>query len=182
MKLVILDRDGVINEDSDAYIKTPDEWIPLPGSLEAIGKLCREGFTVVVASNQSGLARGYFDKKTLEAMHNKMQSLLSRHCGKIDRFYICPHGPNDNCLCRKPNPGLLKEISRDYRIDLIQTPVIGDSLRDLQAAEHVGALPILVLTGKGKKTYHQQTLPPNSHVYNNLSQAVDALLSRKSSR
>ncbi|QYZ66075.1 MAG: hypothetical protein OI74_12270 [Gammaproteobacteria bacterium (ex Lamellibrachia satsuma)] len=177
MKIIILDRDGVINEDSDDFIKSPDEWIPLPGSLEAIARLNHAGFRVFVATNQSGVSRGYFSIDTLNKMHNKMQTLLQKHGGHIDGIFFCPHGPDDNCDCRKPKPGLYQQISQRSRAPLHQVPIIGDSLRDLQAAIIVGANPILVRTGKGNKTLSScpdelRDIP----IYQNLSEAVDALL------
>jgi D-glycero-D-manno-heptose 1,7-bisphosphate phosphatase len=133
--LIILDRDGVINEDSDEYIKSPDEFIPIAGSLEAIAKLNRAGYTIVVATNQSGIARGYFDEPTLHAMHDKLRTLLAAEGGRIDRIYYCPHGPDNHCDCRKPKPGLLQQILKDYPVDPADAIAIGDSLRDLQAAQ-----------------------------------------------
>ena len=152
MKLVILDRDGVINEDSDDFIKSPAEWRPLPGSLEAIARLTAHGYTVVVATNQSGLARGLLDAATLDAIHRRMQGAVAAAGGRIDAIFHCPHGPEDACSCRKPQPGLLRQIAERYGVALHAIPVIGDSSRDLQAARAVGARPILVLTGKGRAT------------------------------
>lgn len=178
MKLIILDRDGVINKDSDAYIKSPQEFIPLPGSLEAIARLKQAGYTVAIATNQSGIARGYFDETTLAAMHEKLAHLLDQHGGAIDYIAYCPHAPDDNCTCRKPLPGLLKEISDHFKIDLNNVPMIGDSLRDIQAAQTVGGNPILVKTGKGKRTL--ASVKPDElkdvPVYVNLAAAVDAIL------
>ena len=150
--LVILDRDGVINRDSVEFVKTPAEWIPIPGSIEAIASLGRAGYTVTVASNQSGLGRGLFDRRALRAMHRKLRKLVSAAGGHVDRIVVCPHGPDNGCACRKPKPGLLYRLSRHYGADLADTPVIGDSLRDLEAAASVGARPILVRTGNGRKT------------------------------
>ena len=152
MGLVILDRDGVINEDSDAYIKSPAEWRPIPGSLEAISELNRAGHRVVVATNQSGIARGLYDLDTLARIHEKMHQALAAVGGHIEAVFFCPHGPDDDCECRKPRPGLFREISDRLRMPLTGIPAIGDSLRDLQAAEAVGAQPILVRTGKGRRT------------------------------
>ena len=179
MKLIILDRDGVINQDSDAYIKSADEWIPIPGSLEAIAKLNRAGYTVAVATNQSGLSRGYFDLKTLSAMHRKMEMLLSEHGGQIDGIFYCPHGPKDGCECRKPAPGMLHEIGERFQADLSNVLFIGDTISDMKAAESAGVKPLLVRTGKGEKT--EQLLDENnfSHVsvHNNLMSAVEYILS-----
>ena len=150
--LLILDRDGVINQDSASFVKSAEEWLPLPGSIAAIARLSRAGYTVAVASNQSGLARGLFDRNALRAMHRKLRRLVSDEGGRIDRIVVCPHGPDDGCRCRKPKPGLLMRLARHYGVSLVGVPVIGDSLRDLQAADAAGATPILVRTGNGKKT------------------------------
>lgn len=149
MKLVIVDRDGVLNEDSPDYIKSPAEWQPIPGSLEAVARLNHAGWRVVVASNQSGLARGLFSLDTLFAIHDKMQRLCAELGGRIDGIFYCPHGPDDKCECRKPAPGLYKDIARRLQLDLRNVPVVGDSLRDLEAAQAAGAMPILVKTGNG---------------------------------
>lgn len=151
-RYVILDRDGTINVDSDTFIKSPEEWLPLPGSLEAIALLNRHGYKVVVISNQSGVARGLFDLVTLEAMHDKMRQMATAAGGKIEAIYFCPHGPDDDCSCRKPKPGLFEAFARDKQIDLKDVYSIGDSLRDIEASLAVGARPILVKTGKGQKT------------------------------
>lgn len=175
MKLVILDRDGVINYDSDQYIKSPDEWKPIPGSLDAIARLNQWGYRVVVATNQSGVGRGLFDMDTLNAIHEKMVRLVTQAGGKIDAIFFCPHTNHDDCGCRKPKPGMLEEIAQRYNADLTDVPVIGDSLRDLQAAVAIGAAPILVLTGKGKKTKDDPQLPAITPVFENLAAAVDHL-------
>ena len=175
MQLVILDRDGVINEDSDAYIKAPEEWVPVPGSIEAIARLTAAGVEVAVATNQSGLARGLFDQAALDAIHRKMVAAISAAGGRLAGIYYCPHGPDDACECRKPRAGLLERIGRDLGIDLRGVPVVGDSERDLVAARAVGARPILVLTGKGQATATR--LGPNNEVYADLAAATDALLS-----
>ncbi|MCW8931493.1 MAG: D-glycero-beta-D-manno-heptose 1,7-bisphosphate 7-phosphatase [Gammaproteobacteria bacterium] len=162
-KLIILDRDGVINQDSDNFIKSVDEFIPIPGSLEAIGKLCQAGYSVVVATNQSGIARQLFTTDTLNAMHNKLQILLKPFAGKIEQFYYCPHGPDDHCTCRKPNPGMITQIAHDFNSlladgsqlangSLSNVYVIGDSLRDLEAGMSAGAKVALVKTGKGVRS------------------------------
>lgn len=151
MRLVILDRDGVINQDSDHYIKSADEFRPIPGSLAAIARLNRAGYTVAVATNQSGIGRGLFDRDALEAMHAKLRRLLAAEGGEVDRIFICPHTPEDDCDCRKPRPGLLRRIAEHYGTALAGVPAIGDSLRDLQAARAVGARPLLVRTGKGER-------------------------------
>lgn len=152
MRLVILDRDGVINEDSDGFIKSPEEWIPIPGSLEAITRLCREDYRVVLATNQSGVARGLFDMGILNQIHLRMLDQIRQKGGEIDAIFFCPHGPDDGCDCRKPQPGMFRDIADRLHINITGVPIVGDSLRDIQAAKAVDALPILVLTGKGKKT------------------------------
>lgn len=176
MKLVILDRDGVINEDSEAYVKSADEWEPIPGSLEAIARLTQSGYRVVVATNQSGIARGYFDLETLHAMHEKMDRLLSPLGGKVEAVFFCPHGPEAGCDCRKPKPGLLREIAERYRVDLAETYAVGDSPRDVEAALAAGARPALVLTGKGRRALASGALPAGLPVYEDLAGFVDALL------
>jgi D-glycero-D-manno-heptose 1,7-bisphosphate phosphatase len=155
MKMIILDRDGVINQDSDNYIKNPDEWLPIQGSLEAISKLSRAGYRIFVATNQSGLARGLFDIETLNAIHRKMIDAVRQEGGHIEAILFCPHGPDDDCSCRKPRSGLFKTISQRCHTELDNVPVVGDSLRDLQAALEVNAQPILVLSGNGEKTLNQ---------------------------
>ena len=176
MKLVILDRDGVINQDSDDFIKTLDEFILLPGSLEAIKRLKQAGYQVVVATNQSGIARGYLTLDTLNAMHGKLNGLLAEIDATIDGYFYCPHGPDDGCECRKPKPGLYQQISQQFNVSLEGIPVIGDSLRDLEAARAVGAKPILVRTGKGRRTLAAGKGLEDVPVYENLAEAVDALV------
>ncbi|WP_088138527.1 D-glycero-beta-D-manno-heptose 1,7-bisphosphate 7-phosphatase [Achromobacter xylosoxidans] len=176
MKLIILDRDGVINQDSDSFVKNPDEWIALPGSLHAIARLTQAGWRVVVATNQSGLARGLFDMDTLTAIHTKMRRELAAAGGSIDAVFMCPHGPDDNCSCRKPKPGMFEQIGHRYDVDLAGVPAVGDSLRDLQASSSVGCSPWLVLTGNGKKTLAKGGLPDNTRVCDDLSAVVDTLL------
>lgn len=176
MQLIILDRDGVINEDSDDYIKSPEEWQPIPGSLEAIARLHRAGWRVVVATNQSGVARGRFDLDALMRTHEKMHRAVRETGGLIDAVFFCPHGPDDNCACRKPKPGLFHDIAQRLRIDLKGVPAIGDSVRDLQAARAAGARPLLVKTGKGQQTLTHPELDADVPVFNDLASAVDALL------
>jgi D-glycero-D-manno-heptose 1,7-bisphosphate phosphatase len=175
VKLIILDRDGVINYDSDAFIKTPDEWKPIPGSLEAIAHLTQAGYRVVIATNQSGISRGLLDMVTLNAINDKMCKAVNQVGGRIDAMFFCPHASTDKCNCRKPATGMFKEISDRFGLELTGVPAIGDSLRDLQAAAEVGAIPILVLSGKGKKTRAKGGLPENTRIFSNLSAAVDAL-------
>lgn len=176
MKLIILDRDGVINQDSDEFIKTVDEFIPLPGSLEAIARLNQAGYRVTIATNQSGIARGYYDIATLNAMHDKLRRLLSNFGAGIDMIAFCPHGPDDNCNCRKPEAGMYREIAERFETSLKGVPVIGDSLRDLVAAKEVGARPILVRTGKGIRTLEKGEGLEGVSVYDDLATAVSALL------
>ncbi|MEW6353707.1 MAG: D-glycero-beta-D-manno-heptose 1,7-bisphosphate 7-phosphatase [Pseudomonadota bacterium] len=175
MPLIILDRDGVINYDADDYIKSPDEWRPIPGSLEAIARLNRAGYQVVVASNQSGVARGFFDLATLEKIHEKMRAELARHGGVMAGIFFCPHGPDESCACRKPKPGLFEQIAQTFNQDLRGVFAVGDSLRDVEAAQAVGARPVLVRTGKGARIA-QRDIPENIPVYDDLAAFVDALL------
>lgn len=177
LKLVVLDRDGVINQDSREFVKSVDEWQPLPGSIEAIAALSKAGFAVAVASNQSGLARGLFDEATLGAMHQKLHELVIAAGGCVNHIVYCPHGPDDDCDCRKPRPGLLRQIGAHFDCDMQLAPVIGDSLRDLEAARSIGARPILVRTGNGAGT--AENLPPNLcdiEVYDDLAAAAAALI------
>lgn len=150
-KLVILDRDGVINEDSASFVRSPAEWSPIPGSLEAIARFSAAGFRVAVATNQSGLARGLFDLATLEAIHERMRALIRAAGGEIAHIAFCPHGPEEGCDCRKPRPGLLEHIGRELNVSLRGVPFVGDSPRDLEAAVAAGCDPVLVRTGKGLK-------------------------------
>jgi D-glycero-D-manno-heptose 1,7-bisphosphate phosphatase len=181
MNLIILDRDGTINYDSDGYIKSPQEWIPLPGSIEAIGRLTRAGYKVVVATNQSGVARGYFDMDTLNRIHNKMLDMVRDHGGEIDGIFFCPHGPEDNCECRKPKPGLFHEIEKRLNTNLAGAYALGDTLRDIQAARAGGAIPIMVRTGKGERTLtqHDEEVLNGTAVFDDLAAFVESLLSGK---
>lgn len=179
MKLIILDRDGVINFDSDKFIKSPDEWQPIPGSLEAVARLNQNGYRVVVASNQSGVGRGLFDMATLNAIHAKMHKSLAQFGGRIDAVFYCPHAADSQCGCRKPRSGLFQQIAERFHVDLSGVPAIGDSLRDLQAAADVGCQPMLVETGKGKKTLSAGGLPADTQVFSDLAEAVDAILGRR---
>ncbi|MBE0614533.1 MAG: D-glycero-beta-D-manno-heptose 1,7-bisphosphate 7-phosphatase [Burkholderiales bacterium] len=175
MKLVVLDRDGVINVDSDAYIKSPEEWKPIPGSLEAIARLTQAGFRLVVATNQSGLGRGLFDMATLNAMHDKMHKAVNQLGGRIDAVFFCPHKQDAGCACRKPQPGMLQDIAGRFKIAPADISVIGDSLRDLQAASAAGARPVLVLTGKGEQTLKSGGLPEGTEVHADLAAAALAM-------
>ncbi len=164
MKLVILDRDGTINQDSDNYIKSPSEWRPIPGSIEAIARLTQGGWRIVVATNQSGIARGLFDMATLNAIHAEMHRVVNLAGGRIDGIFFCPHAADANCQCRKPKPGLLLEISQRLNVDLAGVPMVGDALRDLEAAVAAGARPWLVLTGNGRQTRDAGGLPPGTEI------------------
>lgn len=172
MKLVILDRDGVINFDSSQFIKSPEEWKPIPGTLAAIARLNQHGYRVVVATNQSGIGRGLFDMDTLNAIHDKMLRAAAQVGARIDAVFFCPHTNGDQCDCRKPEPGMLREIAARYHTDLTDVPVIGDSLRDMQVAATVGAQPFLVMTGKGAKTAEDPALPAQTLVFPDLAAAV----------
>jgi len=172
MKLIILDRDGVINQDSEQFIKNTTEWKPIPGSLEAIAKLNHAGYRVVVASNQSGIGRGLLDMGALNAINDKMYRALVQVGGRIDALFYCPHAAEANCDCRKPKPGMFIDIAQRFNVDLAGVPSVGDSLRDLQAAAAAGAQPILVLTGKGAKTRAAGGLPDGTPVFADLAQAV----------
>ena len=177
MKLIILDRDGVINQDSDSFIKTVDEFIPLPGSVEAIAKLKHAGYKVFIATNQSGIFRGFYDVTTLNAMHKKLASLLQQHDAEIDGVEFCPHGPDDNCDCRKPKPGMYLAIAKQVGLtDYSNIIVVGDSLRDLQAAQAINAKPHLVRTGKGERTIQKGEGLEAIPVYNDLADFVTQLL------
>ena len=164
MKLVILDRDGTVNEDSDDYIKSPEEWRPIKGSLEAIARLTQADYRVVVATNQSGIARGLFDTRTLFAIHDTMLRALAQHGGRIDAFFFCPHAPEAGCHCRKPQPGMLLEVARRFNVPLDQAYMVGDTQRDLEAAAAAGARPVLVLTGKGAQARDAGKLPAGTRV------------------
>jgi D-glycero-D-manno-heptose 1,7-bisphosphate phosphatase len=176
VKLIILDRDGVINYDSDQFIKSPEEWRPIPGSLEAIARLNHAGFRVVVATNQSGLGRGLFDMATLIAINDKMHKALAQVGGRIDAVFYCPHAADSACDCRKPKPGMFTEIGHRFGVELTGVPCVGDSVRDLQAAAAIEAQPILVLSGKGEKTLRDGVFPANTIIFPDLAFAVTALL------
>lgn len=175
MKLLILDRDGVINQDSDAYIKSLEEWIPIPGSIEAIAQLSQAGWTVAVATNQSGIARGYYPLSTLDAMHARLRELVAGLGGEVGLIVHCPHGPDDGCDCRKPKPGMLVQIAGHYGIELGGVWFVGDSKGDLEAALAVDAQPVLVRTGKGEKTL-AKGVPPDTLVFDDLAAVARALI------
>jgi len=175
-KLIVLDRDGVINYDSDQFIKSPEEWRPVPGSVEAIARLNHAGYRVVVATNQSGIGRGLFDMGMLNSIHEKMHKALAHAGARVDAIFFCPHTADSKCECRKPKPGMLAEIGKRFNTELTGVPCIGDSLRDLQAADAVGAQPMLVLTGKGEKTLREGNFPKSTVIFPDLAFAVSALL------
>lgn len=178
MKLLILDRDGVINFDSDEYVKSADEWLPIPGSIEAIAELSKAGFTIAVATNQSGIARGYFSPETLHLMHSKMRHLVGEQGGHIDHIEHCPHGPDDQCDCRKPLPGMILNILAQYPEAAPESVfVVGDSLRDLEAGLAAGCKPLLVRTGKGERTLTKDGLPENLLICDDLKSAIPYILS-----
>jgi len=175
MRMLILDRDGVINEDSDAFIKSPEEWVPIAGSLEAVAAANQKGYRVVVISNQSGLARGLFDVATLNRIHAKMLREIARFGGRIEAIYFCPHGPNDACGCRKPLPGMLTDLGRRLDTDLCTATLIGDRETDLAAGIAVGATPVLVRTGHGEETLSKLDHTSDIAVYDDLAAAVAGL-------
>jgi D-glycero-D-manno-heptose 1,7-bisphosphate phosphatase len=175
MKLLILDRDGVINRDSDQYIKSPDEWQALPGSLEAIASLTQAGYRIVVATNQSGIGRGLFDMATLNAIHNKMHKAVNQVGGRVEAVFYCPDTDAARSPCRKPNPGMFHAIAKRFNTSLLNVPAVGDSLRDLQAAAATGSRPLLVLTGKGQKTQAAGGLPQGTQTFADLSAVAQAL-------
>ncbi len=181
MKLVILDRDGTINADSDDFVKTPEEWIPLPGALEAIARLNHDGWHVVIASNQSGLGRGLFDVASLNAIQTKMHKMLAAVGGRVDAMFYCPHSPEESCTCRKPLPGLFEQIGARFGIPLKGVPTAGDSLRDLQAGAAAGCEPHLVLTGKSAAFQgggRPEGLPVGTVLHPDLSAFVDFIIER----
>jgi D-glycero-D-manno-heptose 1,7-bisphosphate phosphatase len=175
VKLLILDRDGVINEDSDAYIKSVQEWIPIPGSIEAIAQLSKAGWTVAVATNQSGIARGYYDLATLDAMHARLRALVAEQGGEVGLIVYCPHGPDEGCACRKPKPGMLQTIASHYATALQDVWFVGDSKGDLEAAAAVDSQPVLVMTGKGQKT-RSIPLPAGTLIFDDLAAVAAELI------
>jgi D-glycero-D-manno-heptose 1,7-bisphosphate phosphatase len=175
MKLIILDRDGTINEDSDKHIKSPEEWKPIKGSLEAIGRLVQAGYRIVVATNQSGIARGFFDTRTLFSIHDTLQRAAAQVGGRIDAFFFCPHAADTGCMCRKPQPGMLVEATRRFNVAPKDSYMVGDAQRDLEAAAAAGVRPVLVLTGKGKQTCDMGRLPPGTQTFADLAAFADHL-------
>ena len=175
MKLVMLDRDGTINHDSDEHIKSLEEWRPIKGSLEAIGRLTQAGYRIVVATNQSGIARGLFDISTLFAIHNGLQRAASQVGGRIDAFFFCPHAAGSACGCRKPQPGMLIEAARRFNVSPQDAYMVGDARRDIEAAFAAGVRPVLVLTGKGRKTRDEGALPEGTQVFADLAAFAEHL-------
>ncbi len=176
-RLVVLDRDGVINRESKDFVKSASEWQAIDGSIEAIAALSKGGFRIAVASNQSGLARGLFDYGALYAMHEKMRDLVAAAGGRVDHIVVCPHGPDDDCDCRKPRPGLLKQVGNHFDVDMTGVPFIGDSLRDLQAALSIHARPILVRSGNGRNTENRLPTELKSvEIFDDLAGVAAALL------
>ena len=182
MKLLVLDRDGVINEDSPDYIKSPEEWRPLPGSLDAIACLSRAGWTIVVASNQSAIGRGMISVDTLNSIHAKMHRAVASAGGHIDAVFFCPHAPGEGCDCRKPSPGMLLDIAQRYSLSTQKLIMAGDSRRDLEAVAAVGGLPILVRTGNGAKAEAAGGLPPNTLIFDDLAAVSAYLLAREADK
>ncbi len=184
LKLIILDRDGTINEDRDDFVKTPDEWVPIPGALEAIARLNHAGWHTVVVTNQSGLGRGLFDMATLNAMHLKMNQALAKHGGRIDAVFFCPHTPEENCECRKPLPGLMLQVGERYGLHLKDVAVVGDSLRDLLAGVAAGCPTHLLRTGKAAQYSEEQLAhvlaqAPGTQVHADLAAFADAFIIRE---
>jgi D-glycero-D-manno-heptose 1,7-bisphosphate phosphatase len=184
MKLIILDRDGTINEDRDDFVKSPDEWVPLPGALEAVARLNHAGWHTVLATNQSGLGRGLFDMSTLNAIHLKMNHALAKLGGRIDAVFFCPHAPTEICNCRKPLPGMFELIGERYGVHLKDVPTVGDSLRDLQAGAAAGCPPHLVCTGNAAQldaaqVEHLRTLVPGTQVHADLAGFAAHLIERQ---
>jgi len=175
MKLIVLDRDGVINYDSDRFIKSPEEWRPIPGSLEAIARLTQDGYRVIVATNQSGVGRGLLDMATLNAINSRMHKAVNQAGGRIEAIFYCPDNAESDSPCRKPKPGMFLAIAERFKASLTNVPAVGDSLRDLQAAAAVGAQPILVLTGKGEKTRAVGGLPEATQILPDLAAVAQAL-------
>jgi len=175
-KIIILDRDGVINQDSDGYIKSPEEWIPIPGSLEAIAELNRAGYQVVVITNQSGIGRGYYSEEMLQKIHAKMEKALEQVGGKIEKIYYCPHAPEENCNCRKPKTALFEQVAHDFDVDLKDVFFVGDKFQDFQAAKNAGCKFILVQTGYGveaiKRLAHERT----ARIAKNLTDAIRQII------
>ena len=179
MKLVILDQAGVINESSETFVKTPEEWIAIPGSLEAIARLTHAGYRVVIATNQSGIGRGLLDMAAYNAINDKMHKAVNHAGGRIDAIFFCPHTNTDQCNCRKPATGLFQEIMQRYGVNLKNVMAVGDSLKDLQAAAAVGAIPVLVLTGNGQFTRDSTEIPVHTQIFDDLAAVADELVGKE---
>lgn len=175
MKLIILDQNGVINQQGETLIKTPEEWKPIPGSLQAIARLTHAGYRVVTAINQSAIGRSLIDMTIFNAINNKMIHAVQQGGGRLDALFFCPHTQHDKCSCRKPRIGMFKEIQQRYGVELEHVPVVGDSLHDLQAAANAGAVPVLVLTGNGQMTLDNGNLPQGTQIYPDLAAVADSL-------
>ena len=175
-KLVILGRDGILNAYREGHVTAPEEWQAIPGALEALSRIDHAGWHVVLATNQAGIGRGMIDMAAINAVHAHMNQQLMAQGGRIDAVFFCPHTPEENCACRKPKPGMLVEIGQRFGVDLIGVPCVGDSVRDLQAADATGAQPILVLTGKGEKTLRDGVFPKNTVIFPDLAFVATALL------
>jgi D-glycero-D-manno-heptose 1,7-bisphosphate phosphatase len=184
MKLVILDRDGTINEDRDDFVKSADEWVPLPGALQAIARLNHAGWHTVIATNQSGIGRGLFDMAALNAMHLKMNHLLQQLGGRIDAVFFCPHTPQDGCSCRKPLPGLIEQIGERYDVELSEVPVVGDSLRDIQAGVAAGCQPHFLRSSSALRSGDEVVAEllasvPGAQVHADLAAFAEALITQE---
>ncbi|MDT8363721.1 MAG: D-glycero-beta-D-manno-heptose 1,7-bisphosphate 7-phosphatase [Nitrosomonas sp.] len=175
MKLIILDQSGVINQICDTYVRSPEKWLPIPGSLQAISRLTHAGYRVVIAANYATIGRGLIDMTTFNAINDKMFRLVQQAGGRIDALFFCPHSEGEQCACRKPGIGMFKEISQRYGMELDHVLIVGDSLRDLQAAAKAGAIPVLVLTGNGEKTHEAGGLPAGTQIFSDLAAVVDSL-------
>lgn len=180
MKLIILDRDGVLNEEREDFIKTPEEWVPIDSSMQAVSRLNEAGYRVVLATNQSGIGRGMIDMDTLNRIHQKMHNSLGRFGGWVDAIFFCPDAPDTGSQCRKPNPGMFEDIASRCETDLDDVPAVGDKLSDIRAAVAAGARPILVRTGYGRQTEKDEDLPDGVEVYDDLYSFVDELLAPSS--
>ena len=181
--LVIIVRDGVLNQYKEEHIKSPEEFEPIPGALEAVSRMCHAGFHVVMATNQPGLGQGVLDMTTLNAVHLHMNQLLQRMGGRIDGVFLCPHTPAEQCECRKPAPGLLKLIGERFGTDLADVAVVGDTVRDLQAAQAAGCEPHLLLTGRSQdlpqaQAEHMVSGIPGARVHADLASFAQDLIAR----
>ncbi len=176
MKLVVLGRDGVINELADGPITSVAQWQPIDGSVEAIARLCQAGYHVVVVANLPAIGRGLLTLEELHQIHEKMNQTIAAAGGHLDGVFFCPHIPDDDCNCRKPRAGLLDSIMERLNIELTGVPLVGDSLRDVQAAMVVGARPVLVRTGEGAITLEQNKRLDNVDLYDDLASFVEDLL------